>query len=114
MWVERVWEGDVQLESRRAVDATGDCDLGLSGGCLNVEGHTGVAGGPVDKVDEEDGEGAGVGVDGVPGQSVLLALGEGRVGLGGGELDGGNEGHREGEEREETHCGKRVSGLLKE
>ena len=112
-WIVCCARRNSQLEAPRVVDAAGDRDLGLSRGGLDVVGYAGVAGGPVDKVDEEDGKGAGVGVDGVPGQGVLLALGEGRVALGGGELDGRNERRREGQEREEMHCwsGKGVSEL---
>lgn len=91
--------GNIQLEAIRARGAAGHSDLGLTSGGLEVVGQAGVAGRPVDKVDEVDGEDAGVGVDGVPGQGVLLALGDGGVELGRSELDGGNERRRESDER---------------
>lgn len=86
-----------QLVTVRVEGGAGNVDGGRAGGGLEVLGQEDVGRRPVDKVDEEDAEGRRVRVDSVPRQLVALALGDGGVGRGAGELDGGNQRGREGE-----------------
>jgi len=99
---------NIQLEAIRAVDAARNGDLVLASSRLKVEGNRGVERRPVNKVDQVQAEGAGVGVDSGPLQVVGLALGEGRVGGRLQELDGGNERRREGEKRQDAHIDRFV------
>jgi len=90
--------GDIQLIAVGRVNAAGHVDGDGSRGCLDIVGQWGVVGRPVHKVDQVDAELGGVRVDRVPGQRIGVALGQSCVRSGAGELDGGDEGRRKGEE----------------
>lgn len=98
----RDFKGDLQLVAPGVVNVARDTDRGGTAAGLDVLSKELVGRRPVEEVDEVDAEERRVGVNGRPGQVVGLALGEGSVGSRVGELNGGNQGSREGDERQQT------------
>jgi len=101
--VEQVLCGDLQLVTFRVVNVAGQLDLDLTRRCFDVVRERGIIRGPVDEVDQVEGELGRVGVDRVPGQAKRLALEERGVGSGRRKVDGRDEGRRKGEQGERAH-----------